>query len=81
MKSRWERWRTAEPPKKLTLRQAVADVIVFAVVFGGDGLITGDWDGAIGGGVGAGGGTLLYQWWNGRTAQPEYEDEDGGDDQ
>lgn len=78
MKSCWERWQTAEPPKKLTLRKAVADVIVFAVVFGVCGLITGDWDGAIGGGVsaGGGGGNLLYQWWNGRTAQPEYEEED-----
>lgn len=56
MKSCWERWQTAEPPKKLTLRKAVADVIVFAVVFGVCGLITGDWDGAIGGGVSAGGG-------------------------
>ncbi|WP_327669469.1 MULTISPECIES: hypothetical protein [unclassified Streptomyces] len=55
----------------------MADVIVFAVVFGVCGLITGDWDGAIGGGVSAGGGgNLLYQWWNGRTAQPEYEEED-----
>lgn len=69
----------APPPGKLTLREAVATVAVFAVITSVMGLAIDDWDSAIGGGLSAAGANLLHRWWQGRTAQPEYEDE-GGDD-
>ncbi|MFJ8931581.1 hypothetical protein ACIRLA_33860 [Streptomyces sp. NPDC102364] len=80
MMSRWKRaWWAARqpvPPQKLTLREAVVTVVAFAAVVGVFGLLTGRWEGVIGGGVSVAGGSLLGQWWNGRTAQPEYEEED-----
>ncbi|MFJ9085873.1 hypothetical protein ACIRL3_25990 [Streptomyces sp. NPDC102384] len=84
MPSRWKRvwWaaRQPEPPKKLTLREVVATVVVYAAAIDVFGLITGRWEDAIGGGISGAGGTLLGWWWNGRTAQPEYEDVDGGNE-
>ncbi|MFI5659197.1 hypothetical protein [Streptomyces sp. NPDC051684] len=84
MTSRWKRvwWaaRQPDPPKKLTVREAVATVVVFAAIVCVYGLITGRWEGAIGGAISGGGGSLLGRWWNGRIAQPEYEDGDGDDE-
>ncbi|MFJ8955236.1 hypothetical protein ACIRL3_46110 [Streptomyces sp. NPDC102384] len=68
-----------DPPKKLTGREVVATAVVFAIMIGAMGLGTGKGDNAIGGGIGGAGGSLLYRWWLGRTAQPEYEDETEGD--
>lgn len=78
MKSRWERWRTSAPPKKLTVREVVATVVAFAAAVGVFGPVFGRWLDMIGAGTSAAGGHLVHQWWNGLTAQPEYENEGGG---
>lgn len=75
-KRAWVAARLPDPPKKLTLRQAVATIVAFAAAVGVFGLITGRWEGVISGGIGPAMGNLMYQWWHGRTAQPEYEEED-----
>ncbi|MFJ9173922.1 hypothetical protein [Streptomyces sp. NPDC102360] len=80
MKQWWRGWRAflgayPEPPKKLTVREAVASAVVYAVFLCGVGLITGWWTYVIGGGLSGAGGNLLYRWWFCHTDRPEHEDE------
>ncbi|WP_327672671.1 MULTISPECIES: hypothetical protein [unclassified Streptomyces] len=85
MMSRWKRAFVAArqpdpPPGKPTVRETVAIVVAYAVIVGVMGLFIGDWQMVIGGGVVGAGTNLLSRWRRGRTARPEYEDVDGGDE-
>ncbi|MGP3775418.1 hypothetical protein ACTWJ8_31820 [Streptomyces sp. SDT5-1] len=69
-----------DPPKKVTVREAMAIIVVFAVIIGVMGFAIDDWPDAIGAGIVGAGCNLLSRWWQRHTHQPEYEDVDGGDE-